>query len=53
MRSKVLGHLGSHFDSATATLALTTVSLSEPQRGLETLKALQEARYVRERDTSL
>jgi putative protein-disulfide isomerase len=28
------------------TLALSAVSLSEPQRELETLKSLQEARYV-------
>ena len=45
-RRQVLGHLGSRFDSATATLALTAVSLSEPQRELEALRALQEARYV-------
>lgn len=50
-RQKVLGRLGSRFDSAAATLALTAVSLSEPQRELETLKALQEARYVRGLDT--
>lgn len=50
-RSKVLGRHGSRFDSATATLALTAVSLSEPQRELETLKALQEARYVQGLDT--
>jgi len=50
-RSQVLGHLGSRFDSATATLALTALSLSEPQRELEALKALQEARYVRGLDT--
>ena len=50
-RSKVLGHLGSRFDSATATLALTAVSLSEPLRELETLKVLQEARYVQGLDT--
>lgn len=51
-RSKVLGRHGSRFDSATATLALTAVALTEPQRELETLKALQEARYVRGQDTS-
>jgi len=50
-RQNVLGRLGSRFDSATATLALTAVSLSEPQRELETLKALQEARYVQGMDT--
>jgi putative protein-disulfide isomerase len=50
-RQNVLGRLGSRFDSATATLALTAVSLSEPQRELETLKVLQEARYVQGLDT--
>ncbi len=45
-RSKVLGQLGSPFDSAATTLALTAVSLTAPQRELDTLKALQEARYV-------
>jgi putative protein-disulfide isomerase len=50
-RQKVLGRLGSRFDSAATTLALTAVSLSEPQRELEALKALQEARYVLGLDT--
>jgi putative protein-disulfide isomerase len=50
-RQNVLGRLGSRFDSAAATLALTAVSLSEPLRELETLKALQEARYVQGLDT--
>jgi len=50
-RSQVLGRLGSRFDSAAATLALTAVSLSEPLRELETLKTLQEARYVQGLDT--
>jgi putative protein-disulfide isomerase len=50
-RQKVLGHLGSRFDSAATTLALTAVSLSAPQRELEALKALQEARYVQGLDT--
>ena len=45
-RNQVLGHHGSRFDSAAATQALTAVSLTDPQRELETLKALQEARYV-------
>lgn len=47
----LLGRQGSRFDSASATLALTAVSLSEPPRELETLKALQEARYVQGLDT--
>jgi putative protein-disulfide isomerase len=46
-RQNVLGRLGSRFDSTAATLALTAVSLSEPQRELEALNALQDARYVR------
>lgn len=50
-RSQVLGRHGSRFDSATVTLALTAVSLSEPLRELETLKVLQEARYVQGLDT--
>ena len=45
-RSQVLGRHGSRFDSMPATLALTAVSLSAPQRELDTLKLLQEARYV-------
>lgn len=53
-RTQVLGRHGSLFDSGTATLALTAVSLAEPQRGLEILQRLQEARYVDGQDiTSL
>jgi putative protein-disulfide isomerase len=51
-RTQVLGNVGGAFDSAAATLALTAVSLTEPQRELEALKLLQEARYVRGLDTS-
>ena len=51
-RTQVLGQHGSRFDSATTTLALTAVALSEPQREQETLKILQEARYVLALDTS-
>ncbi|HEY8906721.1 MAG TPA: DsbA family protein [Rhodoferax sp.] len=50
-RSQVLGRLGSRFDSSAATLALTAVSLSEPLREQETLKVLQDARYVQGLDT--
>lgn len=50
-RGQVLGCLGSRFDSMPTTLALTAVSLSELQRELEALKALQEARYVQGLDT--
>lgn len=44
-RTQVLGKPG-RLDSDTATRALTAVSLTEPQRELEALKLLQEARYV-------
>lgn len=50
-RQNVLGRHGSPFDSAAMTLALTAVSMTEPQRELEVLKALQEARYVEGLDT--
>ena len=50
-RQKVLGRHGSRFDSGPATLALTAVSLTEPAREMETLKLLQEARYVQGLDT--
>jgi putative protein-disulfide isomerase len=51
-RTHVLGQHGSRFDSATATLALTAVSQTEPHRELEVLKLLQEARYVDGLDTT-
>src|ERR1035437_9479643 len=50
-RRNVLGCHGSRFDSGAATLALAAVSLLEPLRELETLKVLQEARYVQGLDT--
>ena len=50
-RTQVLGKLGSRFDSATTTLALTAVLRTAPQRELEALKVLQEARYVHALDT--
>ncbi|MBT9553972.1 MAG: DsbA family protein [Hydrogenophaga sp.] len=50
-RQNVLGRHGSPFDSTSMTLALTAVSLTEPQRELGVLKALQEARYVAGLDT--
>lgn len=49
---QVLGQPGIRFDSGAATLALTAVSLTEPERELATLKLLQEARYVDGQDTS-
>jgi putative protein-disulfide isomerase len=48
----VLGQHGGLFDSAVMTLALTAVSLTEPQRELDVLNALQEARYVQGLDTT-
>ena len=50
-RTQVLGKLGSRFDSASATLALTAVALTAPARELAALKVLQEARYVQALDT--
>jgi putative protein-disulfide isomerase len=51
-RKNVLGQPGSRFDSAATTLALTAVFLTDPQRELEALKVLQEARYVHAVNTS-
>lgn len=51
-RAQVLGKLGSRFDSASTTLALTAVALTAPQCELDALKVLQEARYVHALDTS-
>ncbi|RXT46294.1 protein-disulfide isomerase [Bosea sp. Tri-44] len=45
-REKVLGAVGGTFDSAPATLGIIAVGLVSPQRQLEALKALQQARYV-------
>jgi putative protein-disulfide isomerase len=45
-RSQVLGQHGSAFDSSAASAALTAVALTAPAEELNTLKALQEARYV-------
>ena len=50
-RTQVLGQHGSRFDSATTTLALTAVALTAPERELEALKAVQEARYIHAQDT--
>lgn len=51
-RTQVLGKPGSRFDSASATLALTAVALTAPQRELEVLKLVQEARYIHALDTT-
>lgn len=51
-RAQVLRRPGGRFDSSATTLALTAVALSEAPRELDTLKLLQEARYVDGMDTS-
>ncbi|MDM0071678.1 DsbA family protein [Variovorax sp. J31P207] len=45
-RHRVLGDRQQLFDSGPATVALTAVSLTDPARELESLKAIQHARYV-------
>lgn len=49
-RSKVLADRTRLLDSGPATVALTAVSLTEPARELEMLKAMQVARYVEGQD---
>lgn len=51
-RERVLGDRQRLFDSAPATVALTAVSLTAPDRELEALKAIQNARYVDGKDTT-
>lgn len=48
----VLGQTQAMFDSGPATLALTAVALTTPERELNALQAFQQARYVDGRDTS-
>ncbi|WAH65039.1 DsbA family protein [Xanthomonas hortorum] len=45
-RDRILGDRRQLFDSGPATVALTAVSLTEPARELDALKAIQHARYV-------
>jgi putative protein-disulfide isomerase len=45
-RTQVLDQVGSRFDSVNATLALTAVAQTAPERELDTLTAIQEARYL-------
>ena len=45
-RQKVLADTGRLFDSGPATLALTAVALTNPDRTRDALKAIQHARYV-------
>lgn len=49
-RRHVLGQTGARFDSGPATLAISAVALIAPDRQLETLRAIQAARYVAARD---
>jgi len=51
-RSQVLGDTRRRFDSTATTLALSAVALTAPERELDTLKQLQEARYVTGLDTA-
>ncbi len=51
-RQQVLGDRQRPFDSGPAMLALTAVSLTDPARELETLKAIQHARYVDGKDVT-
>ncbi len=45
-RDQILGAEGGRFDSGPATLALTAVAQTAPERELDALHALQHARYV-------
>ncbi|MCX7258467.1 MAG: DsbA family protein [Polaromonas sp.] len=51
-RDQVLAATGTGFDSGPATLALSAVQLSAPERELSALHAIQEARYLDGRATS-
>ncbi|UWQ96245.1 DsbA family protein [Rhodobacteraceae bacterium M385] len=51
-RVNVLGAADAKLDSSVATLALTAVSQEEPDREMEALKAIQEARYVDGQDVT-
>ena len=49
-RDQVLADRRQRFDSGPATLALTAVALTAPQREADALKTIQQARYVEGRD---
>lgn len=51
-RDQILGAANGRFDSDPATLALTAVAQTAPERELDALHALQHARYVDGRDTT-
>lgn len=50
-RDRILGAAEGRFDSGPATLALTAVAHTAPERELDVLHALQRARYVDGSDT--
>jgi putative protein-disulfide isomerase len=51
-RSQVLDKHGQRFDSGPATLALTAVQRTAPEREFDALRVIQEARYVDGLDTT-
>ncbi len=51
-RDQILGAANGRFDSGPATLALTAVAQTAPERELDALHALQHARYVDGRDNT-
>jgi putative protein-disulfide isomerase len=51
-RRNVLGDHTRPFDSGPATLAITAVALTAPDREFDALKAIQNARYVEGRDNT-
>lgn len=51
-RRDVLGNRASRLDSAPATLALTAVALTAPEREFDALESIQTARYVSGRDVT-
>ncbi|KJA09496.1 protein-disulfide isomerase [Acidovorax temperans] len=51
-RDRILGAANGRFDSGPATLALTAVAQTAPERELDALHALQHARYVEGRDNA-
>lgn len=51
-RDRVLGGVGSMFDSAPSTLGVVAVGLTQPDREREALIALQTARYIDGRNNS-
>ena len=51
-RDRILGAANARFDSGPATLALTAVAQTAPERELDALHALQLARYGEGRDNA-